>query len=446
MNCLRRGVTVKRKKINYYVVSMLLAVFLVACNGAKDTKNAETTTGEQEVSGEMIQSEDSSEGFKENEDNDDSGSDKQDSIEQSGSTEETKEQPTEEETFSQPEIELIMVGDVLLHDRLEACAKQEDGSYRYEALFAPMKDEIQAADLAIVNQEVLIGGEELGITGYPCFNAPFTLGDALVDAGFDVVCHATNHTMDKQKRGLLSCINFWKTSYPDIAVLGMNETQEERDEIYIYEQEGIKVAILNYTYGTNGIKLPSDMPFAVNLLDEEKVVADIKKAEELADFTIVCPHWGTEYVLKQTKEQERWAKIFFDNGVDLVIGTHPHVIEPVEMMYDVTTGHKMLVYYSLGNFVNWSGESRDGVANRFLGGMAKVTISLDEGGNPMIADYGVIATVTHVENKTNGVYTTRLSEYTQELSLTSEVIKQDDVFSKEYLEGVADKVWGDLWE
>ena len=225
----------------------------------------------------------------------------------------------------------------------------------------------------------------------------------------------------------------------------MNETKEEQDEIYIYEQEGIKIAILNYTYGTNGIALPEDMPFAVNLLEEEKVVADIKKAEELADFTIVCPHWGTEYVLKQTSEQERWAKIFFENGVDLVIGTHPHVIEPVEMMYDVSTGHRMLVYYSLGNFVNWSGESKAGVANRFLGGMATVTISLDEGGNPIIVDYGVIATVTHVEKKTNGVYTTRLSEYDQELSLTSEVIKQDDAFSKEYLEGVADKVWGDLW-
>ena len=412
-----------------------MVVLLVACNGA-DGKNTELTTSEQEVSGDVATSSNVAE--------------KGDSEEQSSSaddaTEGNTEQPTEEETFSQPEIELIMVGDVLLHDRLEECAKQEDGSYRYEALFAPMKDEIQAADLAIVNQEVLIGGEELGISGYPCFNAPFTLGDALVDAGFDVVCHATNHTLDKQKKGLLSCINFWKTSYPNIAVLGMNETKEEQEEIYIYEQEGIKIAILNYTYGTNGIKMPSDMPFAVNLLDEEKVIADIKKAEELADFTIVCPHWGTEYVLKQTKEQERWAKIFFENGVDLVIGTHPHVIEPVEMMYDVSTGHRMLVYYSLGNFVNWSGESRDGVANRFLGGMARVTISLDEGGNPMIADYGVVATVTHVEKKTNGVYTTRLSEYSQELSLTSEVIKQDDVFSKEYLEGIADKVWGDLWE
>ena len=435
MCCLGRGVKVKKKYLSYYVVSLLLAVLLVACNGEDDNKR-ESTTIEQEASGEAATSS--------------NVVDKQDSIEQSGSEDETAEttteQPTEDETFSQPEIDLIMVGDVLLHDRLEACAKQEDGSYRYEFMFEPMKEDIQAADLAIVNQEVLIGGAELGISGYPCFNADYTLGDALVGAGFDVICHATNHTMDKQKKGLMNCINFWKTSYPDIAVLGMNETQEERDEIYIYEQEGIKIAILNYTYGTNGIKLPSDMPFAVNLLNEDKVVADIKKAEELADFTIVCPHWGTEYVLKQTKEQERWAKIFFDNGVDLVIGTHPHVIEPVEMMYDVTTGHRMLVYYSLGNFVNWSGESRDGVANRFLGGMARVKISLDEGGNAVIADYGVVATVTHVENKTNGIYTTRLSEYDQELSLTSEVVKQDDAFSKEYLEGIADQVWGDLWE
>ena len=425
----------KKKYLSYYVVSLLLAVLLVACNGGNDNKR-ETTVREQEASGELASSSNVA----------DKGNTEESSNSKNDVIEGTTEQPTEEETFSQPEIELIMVGDVLLHDRLEACAKQEDGSYKYEFLFEPMKDEIQAADLAIVNQEVLIGGAELGISGYPCFNADFTLGDALVDAGFDVVCHATNHTMDKQKRGLLSCINFWKTSHPNIAVLGMNETQEEREEIYIYEQEGVKIAILNYTYGTNGISLPSDMPFAVNLLDEAKVVADIKKAEELADFTIVCPHWGTEYVLKQTKEQERWAKIFFENGVDLVIGTHPHVIEPVEMMYDVTTGHKMLIYYSLGNFVNWSGESRAGVANRFLGGMARVKISLDEGGNPIIADYGVVATVTHVENKTNGVYTTRLSEYDQELSLTSEVVKQDDVFSKEYLEGIADQVWGDLWE
>ena len=139
----------KRKNISYYVVSVLLAAFLVACSGAKDTKNGETITGEQEVSGEMIQSENSSEGFGENADTEHNASDKQDSIGQSSTTEETKEQPTEEETFSQPEIELIMVGDVLLHDRLEECAKQEDGSYRYEALFAPMKDEIQTADLAI---------------------------------------------------------------------------------------------------------------------------------------------------------------------------------------------------------------------------------------------------------------------------------------------------------
>ena len=278
----------KKKYLSYYVVTALLAVLLVACNGADDKKR-ETSTNGQEVSGDMTLADGSSENQIDAEESDSNSN----VADKGDATEGTTEQPTEEETFSQPEINLIMVGDVLLHDRLEEVCKQEDGAYRYEALFAPMKDEIQAADLAIVNQEVLIGGAELGISGYPCFNADFTLGDALVDAGFDVVCHATNHTLDKQKKGLLSCINFWKTSYPNIAVLGMNETQEEQDEIYIYEQEGLKIAILNYTYGTNGIKLPSDMPFAVDLLDEDKVVADIKKAEEMADFTIVCPHFQT---------------------------------------------------------------------------------------------------------------------------------------------------------
>ena len=361
------------------------------------------------------------------------------------SGEESKIKGTEQQ--KEDSLRIVMVGDMLMHTKVVESGKTEDGTYNFDHLFENVKDTIEEADLALVNQETILGGAELGYSGYPCFNTPTELGDAEVKAGFDVILHATNHTLDKKKAGVENCMEFWDTNYPDITYLGINKTQQEQDEdIYVYEQNGIKVAILNYTYGTNGIKTPSNMPFLVNYLDEDKIREDVKKAENIADFTIVCPHWGTEYVLKQTKEQERWAKIFFDNGVDLVIGTHPHVIEPVEMMYDVTTGHKMLVYYSLGNFVNWSGESRDGVANRFLGGMAKVTISLDEGGNPMIADYGVIATVTHVEKKTNGVYTTRLSEYTQELSLTSEVIKQDDVFSKEYLEGVADKVWGDLWE
>lgn len=345
-----------------------------------------------------------------------------------------------------PEITICMVGDILLHDPVEEYALQEDGTYQFAPIFAEVKEEIGRADLALVNQEVIIGGEELGVSGYPCFNAPFAAGDALVNAGFDVVCHGTNHALDKGKKGLLSCLDFWESTYPEIAVLGINETSEARDRIYIYEQDGIRIAILNYTYGTNGIPLPSDMPYAVNLLKEAEVMADIEKAESLSDFTIVCPHWGTEYVLEQTAEQERWTGIFAEHGVDLVLGTHPHVIEPVEMVVDEKTGHEMLVYYSLGNFVNWTGSSGAGIANRMVGGMAHVTIEQREDGTVGIKEYGVTALVTHLQEEVNGVYTTLLSEYSPELAAENEIRKQDPAFSYEYCVELCNRVWGDAWQ
>ena len=138
------------------------------------------------------------------------------------------------------------------------------------------------------------------------------------------------------------------------------------------------------------------MPYAVNLLDEEKVKADIASAKEQSDFVIVCPHWGTEYSLQPDSMQKKWTEIFVRNGVDLVIGTHPHVIEPVEWVTDETTGNQTLVYYSLGNYVNWTSSSGDGIANRMVGGMAEVTIGLDENGEGFITDYGVNALVTQL--------------------------------------------------
>lgn len=244
----------------------------------------------------------------------------------------------------------------------------------------------------------------------------------------------------------MSCLDFWKENYPEMAVLGIYETEDERDEIYVFEQEGIRVAILNYTYGTNGIPLPSDMPWAVNLLTEETVVPDIEKAESIADFTIVCPHWGTEYVLEETEEQERWTQIFAEHGVDLVLGTHPHVIEPVELVVDEETGHEMLVYYSLGNFVNWTGSSGSGIANRMVGGMADVTIERKEDGTVGIKDYGVTALVTHLESEINGVYTTMLGEYSPELADENEIRKQDDSFSYKYCVDLCNRVWGTEWK
>lgn len=344
-----------------------------------------------------------------------------------------------------PSVTLAMVGDILLHTRIHEYSRQEDGSYNYDTIFEHLTGEISAADLALVNQEVILGGKTLGVSGYPTFNAPEEIGDALVKAGFDVVLHATNHALDKRKQGIQNCLEFWQENYPEIAVLGIHDSAQSQENLYITEVEGIRIAILNYTYGTNGVALPEDMPFAVDLLEEEKVKEDLTRAGEQADFIIVCPHWGTEYVLHPDSSQKKWAQLFLDYGADLVLGTHPHVIEPVEWLTDETDGKQMLVYYSLGNFVNWTSGTVKGTANRMVGGMATVTIELDETEKAYIADYGVRAVVCHVENRPNGITVYPLEDYTEELAGQNAIRSQDDDFSYSYCVDLCNQVWGDLW-
>lgn len=341
-----------------------------------------------------------------------------------------------------PEIRLVMVGDILLHTPLAESGRTPEGSYHFSVVFANLKEEIQGADVALVNQEVIIGGAELGVSGYPSFNAPYELGDALMEAGFDIVLHATNHALDKGKQGLLNCLSFWRENYPDTPVLGIHDSRESQQEIYVYEQQGIRIAILNYTYGTNGISLPEDMPYAVDLLEKERVIDDLQRAQELADFVVVCPHWGKEYVLEQVKSQESWAQIFVENGADLILGTHPHVIEPIAQITS-ENGNQALVYYSLGNFVNWTSGTGAGVSNRMVGGMAQVTIGLDENGEAVITDYGVLPVVCHLEKGFGGVTVYPLSEYTEELAAHNEILKQDECFSLDYCWELVRGVFGD---
>ena len=351
----------------------------------------------------------------------------------------------EPEVFIEPEIDLLMVGDVLLHDNVQNSGKLPDGTYDYDHLFAQVKDDIEKADLAIVNQEIILGGTEIGLSGYPTFNGPYEVADSLVNAGFDVILHATNHTLDKGKKGLQNCMNYWKDNYDQVAVLGVFDSQDSYDnDIYIYEEDGLKIAILNYTYGTNGLPLPSDMPYAVALLEEEKVVSDLKKAEQLADFTVVCPHWGTEYQHKQSKEQEKWAKLFLKYGVDLVIGTHPHYIQPVEMLTG-ENGEEMLVYYSLGNFINSTNESGRGTADRMIGGMAKVTVAKTENGNAYIKTYGVEPLVTQLLYGKQEITTYKLSDYTEELASENRIIDKDRMFNLQFCKELCKEVFGELY-
>ena len=352
--------------------------------------------------------------------------------------------PGAPQTIEPASVSILMVGDILLHTPVEEASLQADGTYDFSAIFAHTKEEIQKADLAIVNQEVIIGGEELGISGYPAFNAPYAIGHALVDTGFDVICHGTNHALDKGKKGLLNCLNFWNEQYPATAVLGIHDSQNDQDQLYIYEQNGMRIAVLNYTYGTNGIALPKDMPYAVDLLNETQIIEDLKLAEELADFTIVCPHWGTEYQLQQSAEQERWAKLFTAYGADLILGTHPHVIQPIQWVTHEETGNTALVYYSLGNFVNWTSSSGTGIANRMVGGMAQVTLA-KENDQVMIKDYGIEPVVCHLEPGTNGVTVYPLDEYIVPLAETNQIRFQDPAFSLEYCEQLCERVWNETY-
>lgn len=325
------------------------------------------------------------------------------------------------------EITICMVGDILMHTPVSDSGIMEDGSIDYSHLFYNTKDIISNADLAIVNQEVILGGEELRISGYPTFNARTEVGDALAQAGFDVVCHATNHCLDRGCAGIDATLNFWKENYPNIDAIGINQSPDEFEHVCIREVEGVKIAVLNYTYGTNGIPIPSDKSYCVSMLDKDKIAKDVSFAKENADFIIACPHWGTEYMHTPDSSQKSMAEYFNELGVDLVMGTHPHVIQPYEYVGNT------LVYYSLGNFVNATSGTGAGVADRMLGEIAYVTIEKSDDGIT-VGDYTAIPIVSHLDTSAPGKITVyKLDDYTEELSLENEIKSQDPSFSLEYI-------------
>ncbi len=408
-----------KKKVSF-IVGIMTAIAIVGCSNKNNEPTAEvagTVAESGELTGELTED-----------------------IKTDGAEGDTEQATEEQQPIS---IDIIMVGDILLHDRVNESGLMEDGTYNYDHMFAQVKDDISEADIAIVNQEVILGGRDMGLSGYPAFNGAFEVGDSLVDAGFDVVLHATNHALDKSKKGIFSCLSFWEENYPEIGVLGIHDTETDAEEIYVKEVEGIKIAVLNYTYGTNGIALPSDMPYAVDMWDEDAIKADVELAKTMADFIIVCPHWGTEYVFEETKDQQKKAQFLADLGVNLVIGTHPHVVEPVKWVEGVN-GNDTLVYYSIGNFINATSGDHTGAAARMLGAMAKVTLTTD-GEDVWIEKYGVEPLVTHLVEGSGKITTYRLEDYTPELEALNEMDKQDSSFSIEYCEQICIDVFGDLY-
>lgn len=340
------------------------------------------------------------------------------------------------------QVTLLAVGDNLIHTEVIKSGKKEDGSYNFDHLYSNLMSDIASADIAIINQETILGGDEFPYSGYPNFNSPYEIGEAVADVGFDVVLHATNHTMDMGEKGILNTFDFW-SKYPEITVLGINENEEQQEQIPVIEKNGIKIAMLNYTYGLNGYRLPKDKPYLVNLMNKEQIIKDLNSAKEQADFVIVFPHWGSEYVYEASGMQKELAQLFYEKGADLVIGSHPHVIEPVEWI-ETEPDHRMLTYYSLGNFMSFQKE-----APRMLGGMANITITKDSRGT-YISEAGITPIITHFErgpaDYNYGIF--KLSDYTTEQAMSHGVsrIAEQGAFTYDVTYNLAKKVFGSWFE
>ncbi len=330
----------------------------------------------------------------------------------------------EEEPFEEFDIHVMMVGDDLLHMGLVNQGILADGTRNYDFLFKDILEYIDAADIAIINQESPIGGNERGFSGYPAFNSPTEAADAIAKAGFDVVLTATNHTYDQGLSGLIYFHDYFY-KYPQISVVGTHSslTEDSRtshrgsywidkygvspndrprfDDLQlepedmvntsafvIREVNGVKIAILNYTYSHNWATWANGLDGYLNRLCyydpatreidfdtiNPEVLEDIKLAREVCDIVIVCPHWGYEYSFEPCAYQKDFARQMIDAGADVIIGAHPHIVEPVEYI-TTENGNSGLCYYSLGNFIHCQ------VPNyTSFEGMAWVTIHVDKDG------------------------------------------------------------------
>lgn len=324
------------------------------------------------------------------------------------------EESTATEKSENAKVTLLATGDNLIHNTLISAGEQSDGTLNYDSLYANIKPEIEKFDIAVIDQETVLGGSAFEYSGYPTFNTPWEVGEAAIKAGFDVFNCATNHTMDMGWGGIENELAFFADKKEAVA-LGINSNEDDYNKITYYEKNGITFAMLNYTYGTNGIPLPDDKPWCVNLLDKEKVTKDLKEAREHADFVIVFPHWGTEYSFEISDYQEEYTELFSDMGVDLVIGCHPHVIEPVKWVTNESTGKKMLVYYSLGNFISHQIDLEN-----LLGGMAEVTIEKKDG-KTEITSAKFVPVVCHYNRDENGKFAFnvyKLGDYNDDLANT----------------------------
>ena len=377
--------------------------------------------------------------------------------------------PTPTPTPTPNVVSMIAVGDNL-YDwyLLEDGYNREDGTFDFSHNYDYIKKYVQMADFAVVNQETPIGGDEgyVGDSweekyfgnrqmwgsyhGYASFNTPDEVGHELVKAGFNIITMATNHSSDHGYKAIQKSIEFWRTNYPDVTLLGIHDSVEDQNKISVVEKYGIRIALLNYTYGLNKKSATEEAAYSVDILKEDRVRGDIARAKEMADFVVVFPHWGEEYAMDELNStQKKYTKIFLECGVDAVVGAHPHIGQTMEWLTGAD-GHKMVVYYSLGNFISNFKEADCNVE-----GMAYLEFYKDENGCSL-REGSMIPIINHWEysseklgdkgktkqGKNYRVYA--LQDYTEELAKGHGCTKYSNgkSFSYSRIYKVAEKLWG----
>ncbi len=332
-------------------------------------------------------------------------------------------------------VTLYAVGDNIYHQSVI-----NDGT-DYFKFYDNIKEDISNSDISIVNHESPIAGDQMQVSGYPNFNSPTEVARVLSTLGFDVVNHANNHLMDKGKDGLTGTLDTWR-KYPQVNIIGLYESEDKRSQTVIIEKEGIKFAFLAYTQHLNGYNLPADMQYATNIISKPIIKADMEKAKANADIVIVSMHWGTEYSYSSDSFQQEYAKYLADLGADVVIGHHPHVIEPAEWVTG-ENGNKTLVFYSLGNLLH-----SQITTNTLLELSTKITFKQADNQKPYIDKVEIIPLVNHYEAEPKGndyirknIKIYKLSQYNEELAKSHGIKAYDQTaFTMDYINSTLNQV------
>lgn len=323
-----------------------------------------------------------------------------------------EQQKTEATATETTTASVIAVGDNLYHQSLIDAGASEDGNWNYDKIYTHILDAIKDADVKMIDQETVFTTDHDSVSSYPSFATPTEVGDAIIKAGFNVVESANNHIDDFGEGFLNDTLNFWKTKYPDVTLIGIHDSQEDSDTVKIREVNGIKIAFLDYTYGTNvgGIE---GKDYMIDMIRKEKITTMIQKAKKQADCIIFVAHWGTEDETMPNEYEKQWAAYLMEQGVNVIIGGHPHVLQPYGRLTD-DKGNETVVFYSLGNFVSTQQKLEE-----LLGGMAKFTIqkTVQNGKTSIqILTPTVEPLVMHYNSEAGEFGPYMLSDYTEELA------------------------------